>query len=72
MISYAEGISCPHAWRFELAALAKIVPASFLLAHVGIETATGELGSATLAVLGIVTGLPLLWNATKRKVEKES
>lgn len=74
MISYAAGLSCLHTWRFALATLAGIVPASFLLAHFGTVAASGELSNATWAVLGLglVTGLPLLWIATKRKAEKEN
>ncbi|SEN68743.1 Uncharacterized membrane protein YdjX, TVP38/TMEM64 family, SNARE-associated domain [Roseovarius tolerans] len=73
MISYAAGLSRLHAWRFALATLAGIVPASFLLAHFGGEAVSGDLGRATWAVLGLglVTGLPLLWIATRRKTEKE-
>ncbi|AXS41398.1 VTT domain-containing protein [Breoghania sp. L-A4] len=74
MISYAAGLSRLHAWRFALATLAGIVPASFLLAHVGGEAVSGDMGRATWAVLGLglVTGLPLLWVAMKRRTEKES
>ena len=73
MISYAAGLSRLHAWRFALATLAGIVPASFLLAHFGGEAVSGDLGRATWAVLGLglVTGLPLLWLATRRKAQKE-
>lgn len=73
MISYAASLSQLHAWRFALATLAGIVPASFLLAHLGGEAASGDLGRATWAVLGLglVTGLPLLWIATRRKTPKE-
>lgn len=73
MISYAAGLSRLHAWRFALATLAGIVPASFLLAHVGGEAVSGDLGRATWAVLGLglVTGLPLLWIATRHKKQKE-
>jgi len=73
MISYAAGLSRLHAWRFALATLAGIVPASFLLAHFGGEAVSGDLGRATWAVLGLglVTGLPLLWIATRRKTPKE-
>lgn len=73
MISYAAGLSQLHAWRFALATLAGIVPASFLLTHLGGEVASGDLGRATWAVLGLglVTGLPLLWIATRRKTTKE-
>lgn len=74
MISYAAGLSCLHTWRFALATLAGIVPASFLLAHFGTVAASGELSHATWVVLGLglVTGFPLLWIATKRQVENEN
>ncbi|MCQ0092983.1 TVP38/TMEM64 family protein [Roseovarius sp. M141] len=72
MISYAAGLSRLHAWRFALATLAGIVPASFLLAHFGGEAVSGDLGRATWAVLGLglVTALPLLWVVTRRRPEK--
>jgi uncharacterized membrane protein YdjX (TVP38/TMEM64 family) len=74
MISYAAGLSRLHAWRFALATLAGIVPASFLLAHFGGEAVSGDLGRATWAVLGLglVTGLPLLWVAMRKKPEMEN
>lgn len=67
MISYAAGLSALHAWRFALATMAGIVPAAFVLAHVGGEAASGDLGRATWAVLalGLFTGLPLLWAALR-------
>lgn len=73
MISYAAGLSRLHAWRFALATLAGIVPASFLLAHFGGEAVSGDLGRATWAVLGLglVTGLPLLWVAMRKRPEKK-
>jgi uncharacterized membrane protein YdjX (TVP38/TMEM64 family) len=69
MISYAAGLSRLHAWRFALGTLAGIIPASFLLAHFGGEAVSGDLGRTTWAVLGLglVTGLPLVWVATRRK-----
>jgi uncharacterized membrane protein YdjX (TVP38/TMEM64 family) len=74
MISYAAGLSRLHAWRFTLATLAGIIPASFLLAHFGDEAVSGDLGRATWAVLGLglVTGLPLLWIVTRHRTEQES
>ncbi|MGR3698363.1 MAG: TVP38/TMEM64 family protein, partial [Roseovarius sp.] len=59
-------------WRFALATLAGIIPASFLLAHFGGEAVSGDIGRATWAVLGLglVTGLPLLWVATRRKTDE--
>lgn len=73
MISYAAGLSRLHAWRFALATLAGIIPASFLLAHFGGEAVSGDLGRATWAVLGLglVTGLPLIWAATRGKAERK-
>lgn len=74
MISYAAGLSVLHFWRFALATLAGIVPASFLLAHLGDEAASGDLGRATWAALGLglVTGLPLLWLAFTRNTKKNN
>jgi len=74
MISYAAGLSRLHAWRFAVATLAGIIPASFLLAHFGGEAVSGDLGRATWAVLGLglVTGVPLLWLALRQKPEKEN
>lgn len=73
MISYAAGLSALHAWRFALATLAGIIPASFVLAHFGGEAVNGNLGWMTWAVLGLglVTGLPLLWIAARRNTKKE-
>ncbi len=72
LISYAAGLSRLHAWRFALATLAGVIPASFLLAHFGGEAASGDLGRATWAVLGLglVTGLPLVWVAMRRRPAK--
>jgi hypothetical protein len=63
------GLSYLSDGRFAPTTLAGIVPASFLLAHFGGEAVGGDLGRATWAVrgLGLVTGLPLLWIATRRK-----
>ncbi len=72
MVSYAAGLSRLHAWRFALATLGGIIPASFMLAHFGGEAVSGDLGRATWAVLGLglVTGAPLLWMALREKAGK--
>lgn len=65
-VSYAAGLSCLRFWRFALATLAGIVPASFLLAHFGSVAAEGDAGPATwIAALGLgaVTAVPLVWAA---------
>jgi uncharacterized membrane protein YdjX (TVP38/TMEM64 family) len=74
MISYAAGLSCLHLWRFALATLAGIIPASFLLAHFGGEAVSGDITSTSWAVLGLglLTGLPLIWVALRQKTKKET
>jgi uncharacterized membrane protein YdjX (TVP38/TMEM64 family) len=61
VVSYAAGLTTLTLWRFALATLAGILPASFLLAHFGGEMATGEGERILLAVLalGLLTGIPL-------------
>lgn len=72
MISYAAGLSRLHTWRFAVATLAGIIPASLLLAHFGGEAVSGDLGRATWAVLGLglVTGVPLLWVAMRKRPDE--
>jgi uncharacterized membrane protein YdjX (TVP38/TMEM64 family) len=65
-VSYAAGLSRLRFWRFALATLAGIVPASFLLAHFGSVAAEGEAGPATWFAaigLGVLTAAPLVWAA---------
>lgn len=73
MISYAAGLSRLQLWRFALATLAGIIPASFLLAHFGGVAAQGDPGRTTWAVLGLglLTGLPLIWAAMKGRSERK-
>lgn len=73
-MSYAAGLSRLHFWRFALATMAGILPASFVLAHFGSAAMDGTFGSAEwIAIgLGLMTGLPLLLfalrhGATSRK-----
>ncbi|WP_419195972.1 TVP38/TMEM64 family protein [Cognatishimia activa] len=47
MISYAAGLSNLHFWRFSVATLAGILPASFLLAHLGSQAMNGDAQTAT-------------------------
>ncbi len=62
IISYLAGLTALTFWRFALATLAGIAPASFLLAHFGSELATFEAQRIALALLllGAITGLPWL------------
>lgn len=62
IISYAAGLSKLHFWRFAVATLAGIIPASFLLAHLGSEAMNGDARAATWTAiaLGCFTGLSLV------------
>ena len=67
-MSYAAGLSRLHFWRFSLATMAGILPASFVLAHFGSVVVEGSLSSAEWIALGLglMTGLPLLLLALRR------
>ena len=70
-ISYAAGLSRIAFWRFGLATLAGIVPASFVLAHLGAQALEGQNNvgfwvSLGLGVAGLLTAA--IWH--HRKVRK--
>lgn len=62
LVSYGAGLTQIKAWRFLLATLLGLVPASFLLAHFGGEMATTDLNEAMLLLLllGGVTIIPVV------------
>lgn len=62
IVSYAAGLTVLAWWRFALATLAGIVPASFLLAHFGAEMVEGEGERALVAALGlgVLVAIPLI------------
>lgn len=62
MVSYAAGLTALKFWRFAIATLAGIIPASFLLVHFGIEmsSANGLQLTLILAALGLLTLLPVV------------
>ena len=69
-ISYAAGLSRITFWRFGLATLAGIIPASFVLAHLGAaalegESNTGFWVSLVLGVAGLTTAA--IWHHRKMK-----
>jgi uncharacterized membrane protein YdjX (TVP38/TMEM64 family) len=74
LISYAAGLTPITVWRFALATLAGIVPASFVLAHFGKEMATGEADRImwTALALGLLTATPVLasWWMRRRRAER--
>jgi len=62
IVSYAAGLSRLRFWRFGLATMAGIIPASFVLAHFGNEMVSGSSTRATVAAigLGVLTLIPLV------------
>lgn len=71
-VSYAAGLTALSLWRFALATLAGIVPASFLLAHFGGELAEGDGRQALLTalVLGLIVALPLAGKLAYEKLRE--
>jgi uncharacterized membrane protein YdjX (TVP38/TMEM64 family) len=69
IISYAAGLTPLTTWRFALATLLGILPASFVLAHFGTEITSAEPARILVAVLalGLITGAPLILAAVRRK-----
>jgi len=69
LVSYAAGLTPLATWRFALATLAGIVPASFLLAHFGAELASSDLQrvAITILVLGAITVIPIVVHALRAK-----
>ena len=72
LVSYAAGLTLLSAWRFALATLAGIIPASFLLAHFGHELIGGEADVFlyTALGLGLITAVPVavkLWRDRARR-----
>tara|TARA_R110000751_G_scaffold125202_3_gene226749 strand:- start:515 stop:1201 length:687 start_codon:yes stop_codon:yes gene_type:complete len=63
IVSYAAGLSRLHFWRFGLATLAGIIPASFVLAHFGNEAVSGDTSRAAWAAIGLgaLTLTPLVF-----------
>ncbi|MBO9463242.1 MULTISPECIES: VTT domain-containing protein [Stappiaceae] len=73
-VSYAAGLSGLYLWRFIIATIAGIIPASFVLAHFGAEAMNGPIEPAELLTLGlgIFTALPLLWLTLRRRLRPKS
>lgn len=62
IVSYAAGLTSISFWRFAIATLAGIIPASFLLAHFGSELVADETNRILYAVLllGVLAATPLV------------
>ncbi len=74
IVSYAAGLTALKFWRFAIATLVGIIPASFFLAHVGSELVAGETDRILFAVgmLGLLTALPILVKLFARFRRKDS
>lgn len=71
MVSYAAGVTPLRFWRFAVATLAGIIPASFLLAHFGAELASGENQRIGITLLLLAAGSLIVmvaeWLANRRQ-----
>ena len=69
VVSYAAGLTPLTIWRFAVATLAGILPASFLLAHFGDELASTEMGRVAGAILalGAIILVPVAVEAVRAK-----
>jgi len=80
LVSYGAGLTPIKTWRFVLATLAGLIPASFLLAHFGGELTASGLDQALLILLllGGITLLPIVikwllkWYRRRATVHKQS
>ena len=74
LISYAAGLTVLSLWRFALATLAGIAPASFVLAHLGFEMTSGEADRLlyTALALGLITGLPIVVALVRDRLRRRS
>jgi uncharacterized membrane protein YdjX (TVP38/TMEM64 family) len=72
VVSYAAGLTALSFWRFALATLVGIVPASFVLAHLGGEMAQGEADRALVAilVLGALVVVPLAISLVRERRQR--
>ncbi len=72
IVSYAAGLTLLSFWRFAIATLVGIVPASFLLAHFGGEMATGESDRIMLSVLalGTITLVPFVVKIVRDRLRR--
>jgi len=70
LVSYGAGLTSITLWRFSIATLFGLIPASFLLAHFGGEMAQADFQSMSLFILvaGLITLLPVFFKILKHKV----
>ncbi len=74
VVSYAAGLTPLSFWRFAVATLAGIVPASFVLAHFGAEMVSANERRIAIAALalGAVTGIPIAVTIVRSRRRKRA
>ena len=74
VVSYAAGLTPLSFWRFVVATLAGIIPASFLLAHFGAEMVSADTRRIAISVLalGALTFIPIAVKAVLNRRRKQS
>lgn len=72
IVSYAAGLTVLSWWRFAVATLAGIVPASVLLAHFGAEMVTGEANQVMIAGLGLslLVAIPIVAKLIRDRLKR--
>ena len=72
IVSYAAGLTALSFWRFAVATLVGIVPASFLLAHFGSEMAASESDRIMVSILalGVITLIPVAVKLIRDRMRK--
>jgi len=69
IVSYTAGLTSLTFWRFFIATLAGIVPASFVLAHFGDELNSTDGQRVVIAVLflGLFTAIPIIYKFIRKR-----
>ena len=72
IVSYAAGLTILSFWRFAIATFVGIIPASFLLAHLGSELKAGEIDSIMISVflLGGITLIPIVLKLVRDRLRR--
>jgi uncharacterized membrane protein YdjX (TVP38/TMEM64 family) len=69
LVSYAAGLTSLRLWRFFIATLIGLLPASFLLAHFGSKMTPDNLNESMsyVFIIGVLILLPIVWGLIKRR-----
>ncbi len=74
LVSYGAGLTSITLWRFSIATVFGLIPASFLLAHFGGEMLQADLQTMGLFILlaGLITLVPIIYKLYKRGSDSSS